>query len=117
MLDRLGDVFRSLRDREVRYVVVGGIAAVLHGVPPATFHLDILIEATSGNAERLLAGLLDAGLATASLTSAERVLANEITVFNDRVRVDVLTAVPGVASRKPGSGGRRCTTEAWISPC
>ena len=36
---------------EVRYVVIGGIAAVLYGVPRATFDLDILIEATPENAQ------------------------------------------------------------------
>jgi hypothetical protein len=30
--------------------VIGGIAAVLHGVPRATFDLDILIEASIENA-------------------------------------------------------------------
>ena len=32
MLQRLKDVFRSFADRDVRYVVIGGIAAVMHGV-------------------------------------------------------------------------------------
>ena len=97
MLDRLADVFRSFRDHEVRYVVVGGIAAVLHGVPRATFDLDILIDPSPDNARRLLAALMQAGLGTASLTTAEKILASEITVFKDRVRVDVLTAAPGVS--------------------
>ena len=55
MLDRLADVFKSFQEREVRYVVIGGIAAVLHGVPRATFDLDILIDSTPDNAHRLLA--------------------------------------------------------------
>lgn len=96
MLNRLQGVFKSLQDHEVRYLVIGGIAAVLHGVPRATFDLDILIEATPENARRLLAALLDAGLATADLTNPEELLANEITVFNDRVRIDVQTATPGL---------------------
>ena len=96
MLNRLGDVFRSFRDLEVRYLVVGGVAAILHGVPRATLELDILIEATPDNVRRLLDALLRAGLGTASLTTAEALLANEITVFNDRVRVNVLTSIPGV---------------------
>lgn len=96
MLNRLTDVFRCFQDHEVRYLVIGGIAAVLHGVPRATFDLDILIEATSENAERLLEALLDAGLGTASLTDAPRVLANEITVFRDRVRIDVQTRTLGI---------------------
>jgi hypothetical protein len=54
MLNRLRDVFKSFQQHEVRYVVLGGIASVLHGVPRVTFDLDILIEATSENAQRLL---------------------------------------------------------------
>jgi hypothetical protein len=96
MLNRLQDVFRCFEAREVRYLVIGGIAAILYGVPRATFDLDILIEATPENAERLLAALLDAGLGTASLTSAAGLLANEITVFEDRVRIDVQTSTPGI---------------------
>jgi hypothetical protein len=96
MLNRLQDVFRSFQRHDVKYVVIGGIASVLHGVPRATFDLDILIEATHENAERLLNALLDAGLATASLTSAADLLAHEITMFKDRVRVDVQTSTPGL---------------------
>ena len=96
MLNRLADVFRSFQQHEVRYVVVGGIAAILHGVPRATFDLDILIDPTPDNTARLLAALSKAGLGTASMTTADAVLANEITIFKDRVRVDVLTATPGL---------------------
>ena len=96
MLNRLQGVFRSFQRHDVKYVVIGGIAAILHGVPRATFDLDILIEATPDNARRLLDALLDAGLGTAALTSPGDVLAHEITVFKDRVRVDVQTSTPGV---------------------
>lgn len=96
MLNRLQGVFRSFQRHDVKYVVIGGIAAILHGVPRATFDLDILIEATLDNAQRLLNALLDAGLGTAALTSPGDVLANEITVFKDRMRVDVQTSTPGL---------------------
>ena len=96
MLNSLRRVFRSFQDHDVRYVVIGGIAAILHGVPRATFDLDILIEATEENAERLLKALLDAGVGTAALTTANSVLANEITVFKDFVRIDVQTSTPGL---------------------
>jgi len=96
MLNRLRDVFKSLQRHDVKYVVIGGVAAILHGVPRATFDVDILIEATPDNSRRLLDALLDAGLGSASLTTAEDVLANEITVFKDRVRVDVQTTTPGI---------------------
>ncbi len=96
MLDRLQGVFASFHSRECRYLVIGGIAAVLHGVPRATFDLDILIEAAPDNAKRLLQALADAGLGTAALITVEELLANEITVFSDRVRIDPQTATPGL---------------------
>ena len=96
MLNRLTGVFESFQRHDVRYLVVGGIAAVLYGVPRATFDLDILIEPTPDNAKRLLDALLDAGLGTASLTNVRELLSNEITVFKDWVRIDVLTATPGL---------------------
>jgi hypothetical protein len=96
MLNRLRDVFASFQKHNVRYVVIGGIAAVLHGVPRATFDLEIFIEATQENAQKLLDALLEANLGTASLISADELLAHEITIFQDRVRIDVQTLTPGL---------------------
>ena len=106
MLNRLQDVFASFQRHNVRYLVIGGIAAVLYGVPRATFDLDILIEATPENARWLLAALADAQFGTASLVTAEELLANEITVFKDRVRIDVQTSTPGLTFN-----------EAWQPRC
>jgi hypothetical protein len=96
MLNRLTDVFKSFQKHNVRYVVIGGIAAILYGVPRATFDLDILIEATPENAQNLLDALADARIGTADLTTSQKVLANEITIFQDRVRIDVQTFTPGL---------------------
>jgi tRNA nucleotidyltransferase/poly(A) polymerase len=96
MINRLIDVFKSFQKYNVRYLVIGGIAAVLYGVPRATFDLDIIIEASEENACHLLEALLDVGLGTASLTNKEEILSNEITVFKDRVRIDVQTKTPGL---------------------
>jgi hypothetical protein len=96
MLNRLQDVSSSLHDRNVKYLVIGGIATVLHGVQRATFDLDILIEPTLENARRLLDAFLDANLGTADITTAESILAHEITVFRDRVRIAVQTMTPGI---------------------
>jgi len=68
----------------------------LYGVPRATFDLDVLIEPTLENAKRLLQAMTEAGLGTASLASADEVLATEITIFTDRIRLDVQTSTPGI---------------------
>ena len=96
MLNQLRGVYSSLLKHKVKYVTIGGIAAILHGVPRATFDLDILIEATPENAQRLLDALLEAGLGTATMTTADEILAHEITIFRDRVSVDVQTKTPGI---------------------
>ncbi|HRO90856.1 MAG TPA: nucleotidyltransferase [Promineifilum sp.] len=97
MLNQLKGVFSSFQKHEVRYLVIGGIAAVLYGVPRATFDLDVLIEATPDNSRRLLDALIDAQLGTAELTTPEQILDHEITIFRDRVRIDVQTMTPGIA--------------------
>ena len=96
MLNRLQDVFKCLKEYKVKYLVIGGIAAVLYGVPRATFDLDILIQATPKNVRKLLDALLQVGLFTASMTTVDEVLATEVTVFKDRVRIDVQTSTPGL---------------------
>jgi len=96
MLNRLQGVFESLQRHNVKYVVIGGIAAILHGVPRATFDLDLLIEPTESNAQRLLDAFAEAGLGTAALTSPSDILGHEITIFKDKVRVDVQTSTPGL---------------------
>lgn len=100
MLNQLQGVFKCLKKHKVKYLVIGGIAAVLYGVPRATFDLDILIEATPKNVKKMLDAFLEAGLYTASLTSVEEVLATEITVFKDLVRIDVQTKTPGLEFKK-----------------
>jgi hypothetical protein len=96
MLNRLRDVFASFQKHDVKYLVIGGIAAVLHGVPRATFDLDILINATLENAQNMLKAMIAAKMGTATLISAEELLKNEITIFQDRVRIDVQTSTPGL---------------------
>jgi hypothetical protein len=68
----------------------------LYGVPRATFDLDILIEATPENAQRLLDSFLEANLGTAALITVEELLVHEITIFQDRVRIDVQISTPGL---------------------
>jgi predicted nucleotidyltransferase len=96
MLDRLDPVFKSFQKYDVKYLVIGGIAAIVHGVPRNTFDLDILIEPTRENADRVLTALLEAGLGTATLTNPEELLKHEVTIFRDFVQVDVQTRTPGI---------------------
>jgi hypothetical protein len=50
-------LLRLLREHDVRFIVVGGVAAVLHGATIGTFDLDIVHDRSPENLERLLAAL------------------------------------------------------------
>ncbi len=51
------EILRILSKHEVEYIVVGGVAAVIHGAPVTTFDLDALIRINEENAGRLIKAL------------------------------------------------------------
>jgi predicted nucleotidyltransferase len=63
---RFGDILRVLKKHEVRFVVIGAIAAIAQGYPLTTQDLDITPARDPGNLERLAAALreLDARVRT-----------------------------------------------------
>ena len=52
-------VLRTLADHRVEFIVVGGVAAVLRGVPINTFDLDVVHSTELANVDRLLAALTE----------------------------------------------------------
>jgi hypothetical protein len=54
---RSAAILQEFRDHRVDFIVVGGIAAVLEGVPVHTFDLDVVHSREPGNIGRLLAAL------------------------------------------------------------
>ncbi|HEX3577687.1 MAG TPA: DUF6036 family nucleotidyltransferase [Thermoanaerobaculia bacterium] len=54
-------VFRLLNEHEIRYVIVGGIAVILHGSPRLTADLDIIIDLAPLNAGQAIEVLQRSG--------------------------------------------------------
>jgi predicted nucleotidyltransferase len=48
------EIFQALNKRKVKYVVVGGVAVVLHGIVRLTVDLDLMIDLDKKNTERFL---------------------------------------------------------------
>lgn len=84
-------VCAALNETGSNYLVIGGIACVLHGYVRATTDVDILIERTQANAERVLAALSTVGYGFAREWGAEEILRRPITVIGDDPAVDVFT--------------------------
>jgi hypothetical protein len=55
-------MLRTLNDHEVRYVVVGGLAVVLHGHARLTADLDLAVDLAPAEARKAIGALLSAGL-------------------------------------------------------
>lgn len=51
------EIFATLERHRVRYVLVGGVAAILHGAPHVTTDVDVVPEEGRDNLERLSAAL------------------------------------------------------------
>lgn len=56
---KLRDLLAALAGHRVDFIVVGGVAAVLEGAGMMTDDLDVLVETSEPNVERLLAALDD----------------------------------------------------------
>jgi hypothetical protein len=50
-------ILELLDEHGVEFIVVGGVAAVLHGAPVTTFDIDTLVKIDADNADKLLAAL------------------------------------------------------------
>ncbi|HUG38726.1 MAG TPA: hypothetical protein VML54_17340 [Candidatus Limnocylindrales bacterium] len=71
------DVLRALDVAAIRFVLVGGVAVILHGVPRTTADLDLVIDLEEGNVRRFVGIMAQLGfvprapVAAADLASAD----------------------------------------------
>ena len=99
-LNQAAHLFACLNSAKAKYLVIGGIAVAACGVPRATEDLDLAIEPSRPNAARVLEALAAAGLGTATMIDAKGLLEQDITLFRDRLPVDVLARAKGLLFRE-----------------
>ena len=91
------EFLKLLNARGVDYLLVGGYAVGLHGYPRATINLDVWVNATAENAERVLVAVRDFGFATPSLVP--RVFIDPFSIVRFGVppfRIEIMTTIDGV---------------------
>ena len=99
MIGDFRDLLTELRDAGVRFLVVGAHALAAHGVPRVTGDLDLWVEPTDGNADRVWAALGEFGapLAALGVRQADFVSPDQvIQVGLPPYRVDLMTSISGV---------------------
>jgi predicted nucleotidyltransferase len=88
---------QSLNDNEVRYLVIGGYAVALHGHPRYTKDIDIWIQMTPENANRMVAALNDFGFGSLGLRAEDFLVLDQVIQLGyPPSRIDLITSPPGV---------------------
>jgi hypothetical protein len=94
------DLLSALSAKKARVLVVGAYAVMHHTTPRYTKDLDLWVEPTRANAQRVLRALATFGAPLARVTVAD--LSQPGLVYQlgvEPVRVDILTSVPGLTFR------------------
>jgi hypothetical protein len=103
-----------LNKHNVRYCVVGAFALAFHARPRYTKDIDIFVEPTTDNAERLLVALDEFGFGSLNLAVEDfSTQGNIIQLGYEPVRIDIMTSIKGLEfadiwkSRIPGPYGKQ----------
>ncbi len=87
-----------LKKHEAEYMIVGGYAVGVHGYPRYTGDLDIWLNPTQANAERVLTVIAEFGFASFGLTVNDLTKEGNVIQFGQPpLRIDLLTTIDGVA--------------------
>ena len=93
------DALLSLHAAGARFLVVGAHAMAVHGVPRATQDLDVWVEATAANAEKVWQGLVEFGAPLGDIGVTPEDFLRPGTVVQIGLppnRIDILTEISGV---------------------
>jgi len=91
------DLFRCLNDAGAEYLVVGAYAVIFHTEPRYSKDIDIWVEPSPGNADKVFRALASFGAPLADLTVED--LTNVDLVYQIGIepnRIDILMAVKGL---------------------
>lgn len=81
---------KVLAQSQAKYLIVGGLAANLHGISRLTEDIDVLIPKDYENTQKILKGLEDLLWGLSKEIPVEEVLSKPFTIIGDTPRVDLL---------------------------
>jgi hypothetical protein len=92
------DLLALFNKHKVEYLIVGGYALAFHGAPRYTGDLDIFINASADNADRVLNALNEFGFGSAGLCVQDFSEPNKVIQLGyPPVRIDIVTSLSGVS--------------------
>ena len=91
------EFIESLNSNKVKYLVLGGYAIAFHGHPRYTKDLDIWLELSEANAERVLQALKDFGFGSIDLTKEDFLSEGQVVQLGyPPNRIDLINSPDGV---------------------
>ena len=90
----LEKLFKALNKAGVRYILIGGMASILYGVPRTSVDFDIAIDPSEENVTKIIGTLKKLGL-TCDTEDVVDILAQGGITFSNDMEIDVLTDIPG----------------------
>lgn len=108
------ELLRLFNKHKVRYCIVGAFAVAFYAVPRYTKDLDLHIEASKENAQRILKSLKEFGFSRVGLEAKDFSRPGKtIQLGYEPVRIDLVTSIDGVSfdqawkNRKRGNYGKQ----------
>ncbi len=87
-----------LNTNKVQYLVIGGYAVAYHGYPRYTKVLDLWINPSISNAEKVLTALKEFGFGLLEITIDDLVTPEQtIQLGYPPIRIDLITSIDGVS--------------------
>lgn len=91
------DFIKLCNKFEVKYLVIGGYAVSIHGYPRTTKDLDICIELSEENADKMIEVIKEFGFSSMKLTKEDFLKPNFITQLGyEPLRIDLINDLDGV---------------------
>jgi len=106
------DFVKLLNKFEVAYMVVGGYALALHGRPRHTGDLDIWIDVSEDNADKLVKVLQKFGMGSLGLVKKDFLRHGYINQIGyPPLRIDILNSIDGISFKEAANGMQKIQLE------
>ncbi|MEM7393481.1 MAG: hypothetical protein AAF492_14140 [Verrucomicrobiota bacterium] len=99
------ELLELFNKHQVEYLIVGSYALAFHGAPRYTGDIDIFVEPTESNAQRVLTALNEFGFGSLDLSEEDFTRVDHVVQLGvPPVRIDILTSISGVTWNEAQTG-------------
>mgnify|MGYP001567361994 CR=1 FL=1 len=91
------ELLELFNKHKVKYLIVGAFAVGVHAVPRYTKDMDVLVEPTSKNAQKVVNALKEFGFGSLQLSEADFAKEGSVVKLGyEPVRIDLITSITGL---------------------